>query len=66
MAVPKSKWSKTRTRKRRANWKLSAPNLVKCPQCHELKLLHRVCKECGHYTVKQKGEKKSIEVISVE
>lgn len=49
MAVPKRRQSKQRSRKRRANWKLKAPTLVKCKQCHELKLPHRVCKECGYY-----------------
>ena len=36
-------------RKRRANWKLSLPGIVECPQCHEKKLSHRVCKHCGYY-----------------
>ena len=58
MAVPKGKVSKARRDKRRANWKLTAPNLVECPQCHELKLPHRVCPSCGQY----KGK----EVIKVE
>lgn len=49
MAVPKRKTSKSRRDKRRANWKISAPNLVECPQCHETKLPHRVCPECGFY-----------------
>lgn len=49
MAVPKRRWSKARTGKRRANWKLSAPTLVDCPQCHELKMPHRVCGKCGYY-----------------
>ena len=66
MANPKRKWSKARTGKRRSQWKLSAPNLVECPRCHSLKLLHRVCRECGHYTVVRKGERKAIEVLSVE
>ncbi|NLC11837.1 MAG: 50S ribosomal protein L32 [Firmicutes bacterium] len=49
MAVPKRRTSKTRRDKRRTHWKLSAPSLVKCPQCHELKLPHRVCGSCGYY-----------------
>ena len=49
MANPKRKWSKARTGKRRSQWKLSVPNLVHCPQCHELKLPHRVCRACGYY-----------------
>ena len=49
MAVPKRKTSKARRDKRRANWKLEAPNLVKCPHCHEFKLSHTVCGNCGYY-----------------
>ena len=58
MAVPKNKVSKARRDKRRANWKLTAPNMVECPHCHELNLPHRVCPSCGQY----KGK----EVIKVE
>lgn len=58
MAVPKNKVSKARRDKRRANWKLTAPNLVECPQCHALKMPHRVCPNCGQY----KGK----EVIKIE
>ncbi len=50
MAVPKRKLSKARRDKRRSNvWKLEAPQFVKCPQCGELTLPHRVCKACGYY-----------------
>lgn len=49
MAVPKRKMSKARRDRRRANWKLSVPGMVECPQCHEMKMPHRVCPECGYY-----------------
>ena len=49
MAVPKGKTSKARKRSRAANWKLSKPNLVECPHCHELKKPHQVCGNCGYY-----------------
>ncbi|NPV52140.1 MAG: 50S ribosomal protein L32 [Firmicutes bacterium] len=49
MANPKGKFGKSRTRKRRANWKITAPGLGECPQCHASKLPHRVCPECGYY-----------------
>ena len=60
MATPKGKISKARGRSRRANWKLSAPSIVECPQCHAKKLTHRVCKNCGYYNGKQvvKNEEK--------
>lgn len=53
MAVPKRKTSKARRDKRRANWKLTIPGMVKCPQCHEYKMPHRVCKACGYYNGKE-------------
>ena len=49
---PKNKSSKARRDKRRANWKMSAPTLVKCSKCGELMLPHRVCKACGTYNKK--------------
>ncbi len=51
--VPKRRHSKARQAKRRANWKLNMPGNVNCPQCHEPKLPHRVCPECGYYKGKQ-------------
>ncbi len=53
MAVPKGKVSKARRDSRRANWKLSLPGITECPQCHEMKLTHRVCKNCGYYNGRQ-------------
>lgn len=49
MAVPKRKGSKAKRDSRRANWKLSAPAIVECPQCKAKKLAHRICKTCGFY-----------------
>ncbi|MGZ4032657.1 MAG: 50S ribosomal protein L32 [Tumebacillaceae bacterium] len=49
MAVPQRRTSKTRKRMRRTHFKITAPGLVECPQCHEMKLAHRVCKACGSY-----------------
>lgn len=63
MAVPKGKVSKARRNSRNsANFKATAPTLVECPTCHELKKPHAVCKKCGTYkneTVIKKDEKKS-------
>lgn len=58
MAVPKRKMSKCRRDRRRANWKLTAPGLVECPQCHEMIMSHRVCPYCGYYKGKSVVEVK--------
>ncbi|MFA5576984.1 MAG: 50S ribosomal protein L32 [Tissierellaceae bacterium] len=50
MAVPKRKTGKARRDKRRASsYKLAKATFVECPQCHEPKLPHRVCRSCGYY-----------------
>ena len=49
MAVPKRKVSKARRDKRRSSvWKLGAPALTECPQCHAMKAPHKACPECGY------------------
>jgi len=58
MANPKHKISKARRDKRRTHFKLTLPSLVPCPQCHEPKLPHHVCLNCGTY--------KGREVIAVK
>lgn len=52
MAVPFRRTSKTKKRMRRTHFKLQVPGMVECPNCGEMKLAHRVCKNCGTY----KGE----------
>jgi large subunit ribosomal protein L32 len=49
MAVPKQKQSHSRTSKRRAQHKISAPTYNACPTCHSPRLPHRVCPTCGSY-----------------
>ncbi len=50
MAVPKGKVSRQRRDKRRSSvWKLTAPQLVACPNCGELVMPHRACPACGQY-----------------
>ena len=49
MAVPKQKQSHSRTSKRRAQHKISAPTYNACPTCHSPRLPHRVCPVCGSY-----------------
>ena len=50
MAVPKRKTSRSRRDMRRAHHdKVTAPNVIPCPNCGEMSLPHRICGECGHY-----------------
>ncbi|MCL6632133.1 MAG: 50S ribosomal protein L32 [Alicyclobacillus herbarius] len=53
MAVPQHRISKTRKRMRRTHFKLELPGMVRCPECGEYKLSHRVCKNCGSYKGRQ-------------
>jgi large subunit ribosomal protein L32 len=55
MGVPKRRVSKARKSKGRTAWmsRLKAPNLVECPHCHNLRVSHRVCPECGYYDGKE-------------
>ncbi|MBI4401494.1 MAG: 50S ribosomal protein L32 [Nitrospirae bacterium] len=58
MPNPKHRHSKSRRDMRRANKKLTPPSFSICPQCHEPKLPHSTCLNCGTY--------KGIAVIAVE
>ncbi len=49
MAVPKHKTSKSKRDKRRTHQKLTAPSVMKCPECGEAKLPHHACLACGVY-----------------
>ncbi|MBN2736756.1 MAG: 50S ribosomal protein L32 [Spirochaetales bacterium] len=50
MAVPKTKTSKMRTRRRRSiNMAFTSPNLIECSNCGNKVLRHRVCPKCGQY-----------------
>lgn len=53
MAVPKRKTGRMKTRSRRATHIIEAPAKSTCPQCHEVKLPHRVCPTCGYYNGKE-------------
>jgi len=54
MAVPKKKTSKAKSRSRRAaNWVLRPPARSVCPQCHNAKVPHVVCPNCGWYKGRQ-------------
>lgn len=50
---PKNKSSKGRRDKRRANWKMTAPALVKCSKCGELMILIEYARTVAHITKKR-------------
>lgn len=51
MPNPKRRHSQARRDKRRANWKLTAPTLVRCSNadCDSFHLTHAACPKCGMY-----------------
>ena len=49
MAEPKKKTSKSRRNKRRVNHKVKEKHLIKCKNCGNKTLPHRICKKCGEY-----------------
>lgn len=53
MPNPKRRHSKTRTAKRRTHDALAPVPVGECPQCHEPKPPHQVCRNCGYYKGRQ-------------
>ncbi|MBI4298806.1 MAG: 50S ribosomal protein L32 [Chloroflexi bacterium] len=47
--LPKKKHSSSRQGGRSSHFALKATSLSSCPQCHQPKLPHRVCTNCGYY-----------------
>jgi large subunit ribosomal protein L32 len=59
MAVPKKKMSRSRTRRRKAQWKVRGPRMAVCSQCGHKHLPHRVCENCGTYRGREVIEPKT-------
>jgi len=62
-ALPKRKVTKAAKGKRRSHHHLKLPQLVSCPQCHQPRLSHHACPNCGTYRgrqVLQIKEKRSV------
>jgi large subunit ribosomal protein L32 len=53
VATPKKKTTKTKRDQRAAHWKAEPSTYAECPQCHQPKLPHRVCLNCGFYAGRQ-------------
>ena len=50
--LPKRRTSRARQGERRSHLHVSAPHLVECPRCGQMRPSHQVCPHCGTY----KGE----------
>lgn len=53
MPLPKRRFSRSRTRKKRAHKLYRLGQFSVCPQCKHPKQPHRVCPVCGYYKGKQ-------------
>ncbi len=53
MAVPKKKTTKAKRDQRRAHWKVTLPEIAKCPSCGAIVRPYHVCTACGQYKGKQ-------------
>lgn len=66
MAEPKKRTNNTKQGMRRMHDKAKSGAIVYCEKCHEPKLNHTVCYNCGSYNnsnvIEQKSEKKESEV----
>ena len=49
MGVAKRRVSHAAQGDRRANQRLTVPNLEEFPHCHERKQIHHACPNCGYY-----------------
>ena len=53
MPVPKTKAESHSERQAQGQLEGRAPTYSECPQCHQPKLPHRVCANCGYYAGRQ-------------
>ena len=50
MAVPKRRTTRAKRDMRRAQHdRVTAPNVIPCPNCGDMMRPHRICGGCGHY-----------------
>ena len=53
MAIAKRSTSRSKRNMRRSHHRLTSPNLMECPNCHQVKLMHTTCPSCGFYKGRQ-------------
>ena len=52
-ALPKKRLSNRRQGNRRQHHRVTIPQLRICPQCHQARVSHHVCPNCGTYRGRQ-------------
>ncbi len=52
-ALPKKRQTNSRQGHRRQHHKIKIPQLKICPQCHQARLSHHACPNCGTYRGRQ-------------
>lgn len=58
MGVPKHRKSRKQRKQNQTHLKAVQVTVSECPRCHEPKLPHHVCMECGYYN--------GMEIISMD
>ena len=53
MATQKKKRTKSKRDQRRAHWKVTLPELTKCPECGAVVQPYHICQACGKYKGQQ-------------
>jgi len=54
VAVPKRRTSRAKRDQRRAQHdRVTAPNVISCPNCGDMMVAHRICPSCGQYKGRQ-------------
>lgn len=53
MANPKKRTSSRKRNTRRSHHKLSSAHFIRCSNCQDLTMRHRVCPKCGYYKGRQ-------------
>lgn len=66
MAEPKKRTNNSKQGMRRLHDKIRSKSIVDCPNCHQPKQNHRICKNCGFYKNQLVVEDKKKTVVADE
>jgi len=66
MAEPKKRANNSKQGMRRLHDKVKSISVVDCPNCHQPKQNHRICKNCGFYNNQLIVEDKKTKTVAQE